>query len=467
MPKKKFECKNCGKEYFSYKENSKFCSKECKKEYNNIDYRCDNCGKNVIIYRSRYDSLLSGKQKNIFCSKKCADEFQTTKVTKICEYCGKEYEIGNCFKDIQRFCSRKCYDKWNKEKSIYRIEKTCVYCGEKFTSSYPEQILCSNKCKGLFQRNRQKCICEFCGKEFERIASEVDKNTHHYCSNLCRMQARNWNEKELNILRKYYGKISNTEIQNLLERNWSIEAIRAKSELLGLGKDRKWSLEEERILKENYSRISLNDLFTLLPQRTLSSIRGKARTMGLLSKFYLDGIYKEDEIDFLKSNYLTMTNEKLAKTLNRTPLAIAQKLYLLDLHRPIEIHKDAYKNLIDFTRNRLTMWKQEVREFYNYTCQVTGIRSNIIVHHIRSFNLLFNETIDVLNFPLYTSFNQYSDEQLNLFIDKFLEIQESYNQYTCITESIHKLFHSMYGYGDNTQEQWNDFLEKYKSPKIA
>lgn len=463
MQKIKYICKNCRNEYFSYKETSKFCSRECRKAYNNINCKCDYCNKDITIYRSKYEKLLSGERKNVFCSKDCADKFQTTKVSKICEYCGNEYKIGYCFKDIQRFCSRSCFDKWKRENATTRIEKNCKICGKIFISSYKDQIYCSNECKAISQRNRIECVCEYCGKTFERIKSEVEKNTHHYCSNICRMQAISWSENEINILRKYYGKISNEEIQKLLPRYWETTAIKAKSELLGLGTDRRWTSEEEYIIKKYYPTVSLNELLPMLPNRTLSSIRGKAKSLGLLSKFYLDSVYSEDEILFLKENYLSMNNKELSEKLNRTPLGVAQKLYLLDLHRPFEIKKEAYKNLVHFTRERLTMWKNEVRELYNYTCQVTGSKSNIIVHHIRGFNLIFNETIDVLNFPMYESFNEYSDDQLNSFIDKFFEIQESYNQYTCITEPIHKLFHSIYGYGDNTKEQWDEFVFDYKN----
>lgn len=71
------------------------------------------------------------------------------------------------------------------------------------------------------------------------------------------------------------------------------------------------------------------------------------------------------------------------------------------------------------------------------------------------------ETIDILNFPIYTDLNLYSQDKLDLFIKTFLDLQEYYGQYICITEAIHKQFHSLYGYGDNTKEQWDDFVNKY------
>lgn len=460
-----FKCINCGKEYTSRKQTSKFCSVDCKRKYNNIPYDCDNCGKRMMVYRNKIIALNSGKTKHIFCSRNCATEFTKTKVVKTCEYCNTEYEIGYCFKDTQRFCSRECYNNYKNENSK-KMKRICPVCNKEFFTTIDTQYLCSNKCKGLSQRVREQCTCEVCGKIFERIKSEVDKNKHHYCSDECRMNAIKWNEHDLNILRKYYNKVSNYEIQSKLTKKWSIDAICRKAQLLGLGIDRKWTESEEQILKDSYPTKSISEVKKLLSNKTLSSIRGKARSMNLLSKFYLDGVYTEEEIEFIKNNYLNMTDNELAEQLNRTKLAVAQKLYLLDLHRPKDIKKTGYKDLIEFMRSRLYVWKNDVRSYYNFTCQVTGEKSNLIIHHIRGFNLLFTETIEVLNFPIYENFTDYTDEELDNFVEKFFEIQDYYNAYTCITEFVHKQFHSIYGYGNNTEDQWAEFLSIYYK-KIA
>ena len=93
--------------------------------------------------------------------------------------------------------------------------------------------------------------------------------------------------------------------------------------------------------------------------------------------------------------------------------------------------------------------------------RIYGVRSNIIVHHIRGFNLLFDEVIEMLEFPLYEDMSMYNQTQLDDFLDTFLNLQEYYHQYVCINEEIHKEFHKIYGYGNNTQEQWNEFINKY------
>lgn len=71
------------------------------------------------------------------------------------------------------------------------------------------------------------------------------------------------------------------------------------------------------------------------------------------------------------------------------------------------------------------------------------------------------ETIELLNFPLYEDLDLYSQVELDLFIQTFLDLQEYYGEYICITEDIHKLYHSIYGYGDNTREQWDEFVNNY------
>lgn len=97
----------------------------------------------------------------------------------------------------------------------------------------------------------------------------------------------------------------------------------------------------------------------------------------------------------------------------------------------------------------------------NYTCEITGERSNIVVHHIRGFNLLFDEVVEILDFPIYDNISLYTQNQLDEFLETFLELQDYYHQYICISERVHKEFHKIYGYGNNTQEQWDKFINKY------
>lgn len=459
MAKKKYICKCCGKEYFSYKEKSNYCSHKCRIEHNTFIHYCEYCGKEIRTIKSIHLKYISHEMKHLYCSKECTNKAHTTKITKTCEFCGKEFKITNCLADIQKYCSRTCYE----NARVKILEKICPICGKKFSTYHKNQIFCSKQCRGKSIQNRIICKCENCGKEFERIESEVIKNNHHYCSNQCRYDAIRWNVSDITILRNNYRKIKTKDIQKLLSKNYSQEAIKNKARTLGLSRSRTWSKEEEKIIVDNYDSISLNKLLCLLPNRSLPSIMHKARQYNLLSNFYINHIYRSDEIEFLKNNYLSMSDSEIAKQLGRTESGVSQKLRHLQLYRPHEIKKDGYGNLNVFVRSSLAMWKEEVRKQYNYTCYLTGSKSNLIIHHCRSFNLLFEETIDILNFPEYDTFEEYTDKELLLFSTTFMDLQEYYNAYVCITGSIHKLFHKEYGYGDNTEEQWEEFVNRYRN----
>lgn len=70
---------------------------------------------------------------------------------------------------------------------------------------------------------------------------------------------------------------------------------------------------------------------------------------------------------------------------------------------------------------------RETRKRDNYTCQLTGATDNVVVHHIVAYSTDPTKKDDINN---------------------------------CITlsESIHKEFHSRYGYGNNTKEQFVEFV---------
>ena len=72
------------------------------------------------------------------------------------------------------------------------------------------------------------------------------------------------------------------------------------------------------------------------------------------------------------------------------------------------------------------------KERDNYTCQITGeVGGRLEVHHIYSY-------------------------------DKHKELRFEVDNGITISKDIHKLFHSIYGYGNNTKEQWEEFIKNFK-----
>ena len=460
MAKKIYICKGCGEKFYSYKDNAQYCSRNCKSKHTTFDHNCDYCGKPIKVYKYLHDKYISGEQKHLYCSKECTDKGQITRVTRICLECGKSFETE--ISRDKKYCSEKCYQKWRADKKKL-FKKICPICNKSFETYSENKKYCSKECQGMSRRKRVTCKCDKCGKDFERKQSDVINAKKHYCSKECMYDDMRWCISDIEVLRNNYRKIPTKDIQNMLSKHYSVKAIRSYAVRLGLAKTRIWSEEERQILIDNYEIVPMCDILKLLPRRTIPSIVDMAGILHLTSYFNKNRMYTKEDDEFLKSNYLQMSNFELSQKLNRTEKAIEQRLYLLSLYRPREIKKDGYIDLCQFMRARLYMWANEVRKQNNYTCCVSGKHSNLIIHHCRSFNLLFNETIDTLDFPIYDNFEQYTDKELLLFVETFFDLQEYYHEYVCINEEIHILFHKNYGYGDNTQEQWEEFVAKYKS----
>lgn len=372
-----------------------------------------------------------------------------------CMNCGNDFE--NYFENAN-FCCKKCYHEYRRKNSNLKVVQ-CPICKKMFLQKRPEQIFCSVDCRAKSTESRVQCVCEYCGETFHRKKSEVDYNKHHYCSIECRNAAMYWSDDDTKILMSCYGKMPYKEMVNLFSAPKTIDEIKRRAIYIGITSSREWTSEEINILINNYSIKPMHDVMELLPNRSQSSILGQAKTQNLKSYFYLNHIYTKDEDEYLTNNYLSKSDAELGEYLNRSPSGVAQHLLVLGLRRPKSI--SSYSDLSQYIRCRLSPWKDSIRISNNYTCALTGVRTNIIVHHIRGFNLLLNETIDTLDFPIYAHMSEYNQQQLDELLDMFLQIQDIYQAYICINEDIHKQFHHLYGYGNNTQEQWDDFVNKY------
>ena len=372
-----------------------------------------------------------------------------------CEMCGKEF---NDYCKTTRFCNRSCYDEYRKENGRLK-EVICPVCNNKFRQAYSKQTFCSVECRVKSTETKVDCICDCCGKTFFRIPSEINKHNSHYCSIECRNKAMWWSEDDTKLLKENFNKIPYDKMIDIFSKPKTVDEIKRRAIYLGLTSSKEWSNDEVKILIENYSIKPMHDVVNLLPNRSKDSILGKAKSLGIKSYFYLNRIYTKEDEEYLKNNYLNKSNEELAQILNRNPNGIAQHLWILKLYRPND--RSGYSGISEYIRGKLIPWTKQIKQDNDFTCSITGVRTKIIIHHIRGFNLILDEAIKQINFPIYNSISVYSDEQLDELFTVFYNLQEAYKSYICITESVHKQFHSIYGYGDNTETQWNEFINTY------
>lgn len=125
-------------------------------------------------------------------------------------------------------------------------------------------------------------------------------------------------------------------------------------------------------------------------------------------------------------------------------------------------YKGGISMLDDDIRKSLSNWKNNIREIYNHQCPITHREKlNTTVHHLYSLSSIYNDVIDELDLDvkLHDTIknNCLSEKDKQLIISKVVE-KHTNKIGILIDKDIHIAFHKQYGYGENTPEQFDQFL---------
>lgn len=118
-----------------------------------VEYVCDNCGKEDSKIQSEYN-----RTENHFCSNECKMEFKETsyrnRVSVDCENCGREIE-----------------------KTPSQVE-------------YSELHFCKRKCMLEYNSTQTEFECDYCGTVATKRKSALEENESNYCSRECHLSAK-------------------------------------------------------------------------------------------------------------------------------------------------------------------------------------------------------------------------------------------------------------------------------------
>ncbi|MDP2364382.1 MAG: hypothetical protein Q8M94_11525 [Ignavibacteria bacterium] len=137
---------------------------------------------------------------------------------------------------------------------------------------------------------------------------------------ILRRQVRLWNIGEEVFLIRNFRKMTYKQIGKCLNRTESSVSHKAKAMLtMRKLKTRKWEPQEKRLLSRLYGKIPVAELAARL-NRTPGSVLHRAR----LQKKTAKGapVFSEKEKEFIRNNYLRMTNVQIGKKLNRPASSI-------------------------------------------------------------------------------------------------------------------------------------------------
>jgi hypothetical protein len=133
---------------------------------------------------------------------------------------------------------------------------------------------------------------------------------------------RKWNNDEELFLIKNFYKMTYKQIGKHLSRTAGSVGSKANTMLtMRKIKTRKWETKEKRLLSRLYGKISVAELAARL-NRTTHSVLHQASVQKKTAKGA--PAYTSEEINFIRDNYLKMTNVEIAKKLNRSASRISK-----------------------------------------------------------------------------------------------------------------------------------------------
>lgn len=106
-------------------------------------------------------------------------------------------------------------------------------------------------------------------------------------------------------------------------------------------------------------------------------------------------------------------------------------------------------------------WYDNCKQQANYECELTHKKGRLNVHHLYSLSNIIKDAHDNYDISIKDQIKDYTEKELELIKTYINEYHKDNSNAIVLIEDVHKLFHSLYGYGDNTPEQFEEFKERY------
>lgn len=115
-----------------------------------------------------------------------------------------------------------------------------------------------------------------------------------------------------------------------------------------------------------------------------------------------------------------------------------------------------------YLRKHTEQWVRDAIAEANYTCELSGEASERLnVHHLYGFSNIVIDAHEDNNINIHNSIGDYTEKEMELLIRYIKSWHDDSSNAVVLSEKIHRLFHLIYGFGDNTLEQFTEFRERY------
>lgn len=128
----------------------------------------------------------------------------------------------------------------------------------------------------------------------------------------------------------------------------------------------------------------------------------------------------------------------------------------LQKERASETHFKGTATLRQYCRARLKNWRELSIEVSNDKCVITGERF-AEVHHVYPFSKILEEVIEKSNIIIRENMEEYTFEEIQTINYWNDSLHKKYGLGVCLSNEMHKKFHTNYGYFDFSFKDFRDF----------
>lgn len=222
-----------------------------------------------------------------------------------------------------------------KKKATHKkiVKKQVVSKKKKKTRKWTEEE------NNFLKENYKKLGSKLCGEKLNRTQGAVMKQSQK----LKITTNKKWTKKEHDFLIKNFNsKGMKFCVDNLIGRTEITISIQVG--FLKLRKSKKWTKKEDNFLIKNYHK-GKRFCSENLPGRTIPAIDNQAAKLNLRKKIEKSKKWSDDDVTFLKNEYLKLGIKKCAKKLNRTPINVRNKALKMGLK--LGVHKGNVETFIE------------------------------------------------------------------------------------------------------------------------
>ena len=129
-------------------------------------------------------------------------------------------------------------------------------------------------------------------------------------------------------------------------------------------------------------------------------------------------------------------------------------------------HKNGINNISKHLKSMQVVrtWSKKCKRQANYTCEITGKVYDIVhVHHLKACNTIIQEAHELNNIQVKPQVKDYTEEELHKLEEYVASWHKDNSNAVVMCPEVHKLFHGLYGSGNNTPEQFKEFKQRYLS----